>query len=83
MVGRLDPHKSWCRVPSVLKNLRTLREAAGLSREKLAQRCDLSSVTIENAEKGLGVRVETARRIAEALGVTVDDLMAEPTRASA
>jgi transcriptional regulator with XRE-family HTH domain len=67
----------------MLKNLRTIREAAGLSREKLARQADISTVTIENIERGLGCRVDTARKLADALGVSVEELMGNSEKATA
>ena len=55
------------------QSLRQLREAKGLSQEKLAGLAGVTMGTVRNLEGGSTPRLDTARRIAEALGVTVDD----------
>lgn len=78
----LDPGNSWCRVSRMLKRLRAIRDAAGLSREKLAFRAGLSAQTVENLENGAGCTMATAQKLASALDVTVGELLGED-RASA
>lgn len=59
------------------RELRHAREARGLSRVRLAQRCGLSLATIKNLETGRGAhpRLETMIRLADGLEVTLLDLV--------
>jgi len=52
------------------------RAAAGLTQEELAERAEVSARTISDAERGLRTTIyrDTARRLAEALGLMGDDL---------
>ena len=51
------------------------REAAGLTQEELAERIGRSVDTVSNLERGASsTRIETAFRIADALGVGILDL---------
>lgn len=55
--------------------VQTLREAAGLTQEQLAEKIDRSVDTVSNIERGANsTRIETAGRIADALGVTLPEL---------
>jgi DNA-binding XRE family transcriptional regulator len=54
--------------------LQVLREKRELSREKLAALAGCSSQTIYNLENGTTPRLDTARAIADALGVHPDDV---------
>jgi DNA-binding XRE family transcriptional regulator len=61
-------------------HLREVREKAGLSRGGLARRADLSNESIERLE-GKGdptPTLSTARKIASALGVSVEDIWPTP-----
>jgi DNA-binding XRE family transcriptional regulator len=59
-----------------MENLRKRRDAAGLSRFELAKLAGISPDTIEALEKGRSEgNVQTARKLARALGTTVDDLI--------
>jgi DNA-binding XRE family transcriptional regulator len=59
-----------------VKNLRKRRDAAGLSRFRLAVAAGVSPETIEAIEtKGTATSVENAVKLARALGTTVEDLM--------
>lgn len=61
-----------------MSNLRSAREAAGISREKLAQLSETSTSTIARIElQGHVPNGATMVRLAAALGVTVDSLLAE------
>src|SRR5713101_7070562 len=64
--------------PAVLgHNLRRLREAKKLSQADLAARARLSRVAYGNIESGsASPRVDTLLRIAEVVGVKVQDLLA-------
>ena len=66
------------------RNIRTLREAAGHSREVLAVKAGISASTLLRAELGHHQPTLTSlTRIAEALGTTVRDLFDEPNGAAA
>jgi transcriptional regulator with XRE-family HTH domain len=66
----------------VLKRLKDLREARGLSQEKLAFAAGLSSGTVGNLEAGATCRMSTATKLADALGVSLSELMGEQERAA-
>ena len=58
------------------ENLRALRKAKKITREALAVQCGISSRTIANYENGTRIPfADIAKRLAEQLGVTIDDLM--------
>lgn len=57
--------------------LRRLRNQAQLSQEKLAQQSGVCLRTITQIESGRGMRVSTARKIAKALGCSLEELTAE------
>jgi Zn-dependent peptidase ImmA (M78 family)/transcriptional regulator with XRE-family HTH domain len=66
--------------PCLSQNLRRLRDAKKLSQAELAERAELSRVAYGSIESGTAQpKVETLLRIAKALGVKVQDLVA-PTR---
>lgn len=52
-------------------SLKRLRTAAGLTQEELAERAGISARTVSDVERGLrgGVHLDTARRLASALGL--------------
>jgi len=56
------------------KMLRRFRDDAGLTRERLAPAAGVSVSTLVRAEKGEPIGIDTAMRIASALGVSVTDL---------
>jgi transcriptional regulator with XRE-family HTH domain len=57
------------------QRVQSLREQAGLTQERLADQIGRSVDTISNIERGANsTRVETAARIAEALGVALPEL---------
>jgi transcriptional regulator with XRE-family HTH domain len=58
------------------EQLRRARRDAGLSQEALARAADVSTGTIQALELGatFAPRVDTARRIAEALDSTIDEI---------
>jgi len=62
---------------SITKNLRKLREAKGLSQEKLARLADVANNTIVKIEAGKNQNptLETLRKVAKALNVSVDELI--------
>ena len=59
-----------------LTRIRELRVAKRWTQEKLAEESGLSRKTIERAEGGTRVAVESVRRIADALGVTLNEITA-------
>ena len=62
---------------NIAKNLRKMREAEGLSQEKLARMTDVSNNTIIKIESGKNQNptLDTLKKIAKALGVSVDELI--------
>ena len=62
---------------SITKNLRKMREAKGLSQEKLARLADVANNTIIKIEAGKNQNptLNTLSKIAKALEVSVDDLI--------
>ncbi|HKP63143.1 MAG TPA: helix-turn-helix transcriptional regulator [Polyangiales bacterium] len=59
---------------SVRKNrLRETRIEKMMSKAELARRANLSVLTIDRVEKGLGCRMDTKRKILEALGMSLAD----------
>jgi len=70
------------------KRLRQYRELADLSQNELAKRSGVPRPTITNVESGeqVGLTLENARKLARALGITIDllagkgeDVEREPT----
>jgi DNA-binding XRE family transcriptional regulator len=60
--------------PSARKNrLRETRIQKMMSKAELARRANLSVLTIDRVEKGLGCRMDTKRKILEALGLSLAD----------
>lgn len=59
------------------KIIRKLKEETGLSQEKLARLADVSNNTIVNIEAGKqkNPTIETIRKIAKALGVSLEELL--------
>ena len=62
---------------NITKTLRKLREAKGLSQEKLARLADVANNTIIKMESGENKNptLETLRKVAKAFGVSVDELI--------
>ncbi|MFH1030146.1 MAG: helix-turn-helix transcriptional regulator [bacterium] len=62
---------------TIAKNIRKLRKQRGLSQDKLSKLADISHNTIIKIESGAiqSPTMNTAQKIAKALGVTLDDLM--------
>lgn len=62
---------------SISKTLRKLREAKGLSQEKLARLADVANNTIVKIEAGKNQNptLDTLKKIAKALEVSVDELI--------
>ena len=59
--------------PSRPNNVRKLRIERMLSKAELARRANLSVLTIDRVEKGFGCRMNTKRKILEALGLSLAD----------
>ena len=59
------------------KNIKKYRKKLGISQDVLSKRADLAYHTIAKIEAGStpDPRIETVKKIADALGVTIDDLM--------
>ena len=59
------------------KNLKKLRDKKGLSQDRLAKLADIANNTIIKIEQGENVnpRLDTLRKIAKALDVSVDELI--------
>jgi len=58
-------------------NIRRLREAKGLSQEKLARLADVANNTLIKMESGENKNptLETLKKVAKALEISVDDLI--------
>jgi DNA-binding XRE family transcriptional regulator len=54
-------------------NVRRLRIDRMMSKAELARRANVSVLTIDRVEKGFGCRMDTKRKILEALGLTLAD----------
>lgn len=65
------------KLPNIAKNIKMLRKEKGLSQDRLSKMADIAHPTIIKIESGAiqSPTVETAQRIARALGVGIDDLM--------
>jgi len=59
------------------KNLKRLREKKGLSQDRLAKLADIANNTVIKIEQGENInpRLDTLKKIAKALEVSVDDLI--------
>jgi len=62
---------------TIAKNIKKLRKQRGLSQDKLSKLADISHNTIIKIESGAiqSPTMDTAKKIAKALGVSLDDLM--------
>jgi transcriptional regulator with XRE-family HTH domain len=65
------------KLPNISKNIRKLRKEKGISQDKLSKMADVAHPTIIKIESGAiqSPTVETAQKIAHALGVSIDDLI--------
>src|SRR5215217_5433892 len=61
-----------------LPRLKEWRESRGLLQKELASEAGLSEFTINRIETGDNIRPNTARKVADALGVEVADLIESP-----
>ena len=62
---------------NLAKKVKRLREKLGLSQEKLARLADVSNNTIINIEAGKqdNPTIDTLKKVAKALGVSVEELI--------
>lgn len=62
---------------SIARNIKKYRQKADLSQDKLSKLADITLHTITKIESGatLDPRIETVKRIADALNCSVDDLL--------
>ena len=62
---------------TIAKNIKKLRKQLGLSQDKLSKLADISHNTIIKIESGAiqSPTMNTASKIAKALGISLDDLM--------
>ena len=62
---------------NLAKTVKRLREKMGISQEKLARLADVSNNTIINIEAGKqnNPTIETLKKIAKALGASIEDLI--------
>lgn len=67
--GRAKTKKSLAKT----NRLRETRIEKMMSKAELARRANLSVLTIDRVEKGLGCRMDTKRKILEALGLSLAD----------
>jgi len=65
-----DPKKT---PKKISNNVRKIRIERMVSKAELARRANLSVLTIDRVEKGYGCRVDTKRKILEALGLSLAD----------
>ncbi|MFQ5736637.1 MAG: helix-turn-helix transcriptional regulator [Thermodesulfobacteriota bacterium] len=54
-------------------NLKKIRENMLLSKSELARKAGISPLTIDRIERGYSCRVDTKRKIIQALGLKVSD----------
>lgn len=61
----------------IAKNIKKYREEKGISQDKLSKLAGITLYTITKIESGAtpNPRIETVKKIADALGVSVDDLL--------
>jgi len=62
---------------TIAKNIKKYRAKLGISQDKLSKLAGITLHTITKIESGAtpDPRIETVKKIAEALGVSIDDLM--------
>ena len=64
-------------LPTIAKNIKKYRDKLGVSQDKLSKLAGVTLHTIAKIETGStpDPRIETLRKIADALGVSIDDLI--------
>lgn len=65
--------KGSSKAPKRANNVRRIRIERMLSKAELARRANLSVLTIDRVERGYGCRMDTKRKILEALGLSLAD----------
>lgn len=62
---------------NLANNIKKLREAKGLSQEKLARLADVANNTLIKMESGENQNptLDTLKKVAKALGVSIEDLI--------
>jgi DNA-binding XRE family transcriptional regulator len=63
-------------ISTIAKNIKKYREKKGISQDKLSKLANITLHTITKIESGAtpDPRIETVKKIADALGVRIDDL---------
>ena len=64
-------------IPPIAKNIKKYRNELGISQDKLSKLANVTLHTLTKIESGATAdpRIETVNKIANALGVTLDDLL--------
>jgi predicted transcriptional regulator len=64
-------------LPTIAKNIKKYRDKLGISQDKLSKLAGVTLHTIAKIETGstLDPRIETVKKIAKALEITLDDLI--------
>jgi DNA-binding XRE family transcriptional regulator len=65
--------KTSSKTPKKANNVRKIRIERMMSKAELARRANLSVLTIDRVERGYGCRMDTKRKILEALGLSLAD----------
>lgn len=68
-----DPKSGQGKTPKKTNNVRRIRIERMMSKAELARRANLSVLTIDRVERGYGCRMDTKRKILEALGLSLAD----------
>ena len=68
--GRRAPVSSKARAGEQPNNVRKLRQEAMMSKAELARRAGISPLTVDRVESGCPCRMDTKRKILEALGLS-------------
>ena len=68
-----DNNKTSSKTPKKANNVRKIRIERMMSKAELARRANLSVLTIDRVERGYGCRMDTKRKILEALGLSLAD----------
>jgi DNA-binding XRE family transcriptional regulator len=68
-----EPKSGGSKTPKKTNNVRRIRIERMMSKAELARRANLSVLTIDRVERGYGCRMDTKRKILEALGLSLAD----------
>jgi DNA-binding XRE family transcriptional regulator len=73
--GQIEKHEKRANAKSskVRNNVRKLRMERMMSKAELARRAGLSTLTVDRVERGMSCRMDTKRKILEALGLKPQD----------